>query len=146
MAIAAATAMAERYTGARFVTQTVESTWEAFCEDVGVYPVNSITSVQYYDADNSLQPFTAYTRNLVGLYPLIRPTDVWPQVYDRPDAVKYTLVVGNDAADVPSDVKAAILLRVSTLFDSPGEESSMEMTPNVLAFEALLRPHRRFTL
>lgn len=78
-------------------------------------PVTSITSVQYYDGDNSLQTLatTEYTTDLVG-----RPARIFlestPTIFERVNAIKITFVAGSATqAAVDKRIKQACRLLVA---------------------------------
>lgn len=154
--IRAARLQAEAHTGMRAMTQTVRLELDTFPDDdeidLGVYPVQSITSVQYDDTNNVQQTLTSGTHfysDITGLAPRILPVDSWPDTKDgKPGAVRITMVVGYTSADlVPEDFSQAILLRMAELFDQTTE--SVQGTMNsaaTLGFELLLAPHRRMVI
>lgn len=79
-------------------------------------PTISITSVEYYDAANTLQTMTGFQATLESNPCLIVPgvNQSWPSTMaSRIDAVKVTFVAGfGDAEAVPAALKQAILLLV----------------------------------
>lgn len=112
--------------------------------------VSSVSSVVYSDVDNAEQTVSA------GLYELIEDAQgglvkmlddfTEPTLYDdRSDPVRITFVAGYgaDADDVPSAIKAAILLMVGHWFKN--REAVADFSPNVLpmAVDALITPYRR---
>ena len=149
--IASATASIEKDTGMRLMTQTVRIDFDGFPDDVldlGVYPVQSVTSVVYDDADGVTQTLSTddYWVDVEGMYPRIIPNELWPAAQSlKPATVRVTLVAGYASADdVPQDVRMAILLRVSELFDNRNESvigASVSQTANTVS--GLVAPHRR---
>lgn len=105
-------------------------------------PLQSVTSVQYYDTSNVLQTF-ANTEYSVGATEFVGRIDLndtasWPGVYDREDAVTITFVAGYGiASTVPMPIKQALLLMVAALFANP--EGGPAAIPPAAA--ALLGPH-----
>jgi uncharacterized phiE125 gp8 family phage protein len=172
--IKAARLQAEAHTGMRAMTQTVRLELDSFPGvtqvrswqyavagwnqqrdaeiDLGVYPVQSITSVQYDDINNVQQTLTAGTdfyADIAGLAPRILPVDSWPDTRDgKPGAVRITMVVGYASADlVPEDFSQAVLLRMAELFDQTTESvQGISNTAATLGFELLLAPHRRMVV
>lgn len=179
--IKAARLQAEAHTGMRAMTQTVRleldtfpssrsdvGRWEAEmisvsrneyrgfrshgAIDLGVYPVQSITSVQYDDTNGVQQTLalnTDYYADISGMVPRILPVDSWPDTKDgKPGCVRITMVVGHASADlVPEDFSQAVLMRLAELFDQTTE--SVQGTSTAAAsvgFELLLAPHRRMTV
>lgn len=153
--IKAARLQAEAHTGMRALTQTVRLELDTFPSgpiDLGVYPVQSITSVQYDDTNNVQQTLTANTHfysDITGMVPRLLPVDSWPDTKDgKPGAVRITMVVGYASADlVQEDFSQAVLMRVAELFDQTTESVQGTMTaPASVGFELLLAPHRRMTV
>lgn len=111
-----------------------------------IFPVQSITSITYYDANNVLQtlPASSYEAQLNDIrFPSIwrAYNELWPEAYVRRDAVKVRLVAGyGTASDVPEPVKVALLMFVKFLFDN---REDMPINKNVVpyprAVEMLLR-------
>lgn len=101
--------------------------------------VRSITSVKYYDSDNTEQTLTDYFEVLAEPAK-IAPDTVWPYTYSRPDAVAITAQVGYEDADsVPGPLKSAIKLHMELVFDRPSGETAKALER---ARDALLFPYR----
>lgn len=163
--ITAAREDAEHYTKRAFVQQTVLMTmndtaapWAAV--ELPRPPLIEVQSVEYYDADNTLQtvdPALYYT--VAGFVPkLVFTSDFTkPAVYARDDAIRVNYLAGyaplvsgtseseaiDYTANVPRVVKAAILIGVQLQFDelSPEKRAALER-----ARDALLEPLRIHTL
>lgn len=90
---------------------------------VEMVPFQSLTSVQYYDSNGVLQTDTLSNYEAVGAGDRVwvRPKDgfEWPEQEDRPDAIKITYVAGYGDApeDIPEDIRHALLLLVSHMFE-----------------------------
>lgn len=150
--IKAATRSAEAHTGMRAMSQTVRLELDCFPSgaiDLAVYPVASITSVAYDDANGSPQTLTAnvgYYADLSGMFPRILPVDSWPDTLSgKPGAVRVTMQVGYASADlVPEDFVHAVLMRMSELFDQVSETVQGTITTETaVGFGLLLAPYRR---
>ena len=123
--ITAATEMAEQKTGRAIMTQTLELTLDAFPEafELTRVPVQSITSVKYYDTTGAQQTLsnTLYALDAADDFGFahISPVyaGVWPDTRDQINAVAVRYVAGYaDAASVPQSIKNWILLMVSTMY------------------------------
>lgn len=152
--IKAARFQAESHTGMRALTQTVRLELDTFPEgaiDLAVYPVASISSVQYDDTNNVQQTLvinTGYYSDITGMTPRILPVDSWPETKSgKPGAVRIIMVVGYNSADlVPEDFSQAVLMRLAELFDQTTESVQSMTAPASVGFELLLAPHRRMTV
>jgi uncharacterized phiE125 gp8 family phage protein len=118
--IGAATAHIERETGRQLVT----ATWDFWCREwpdprvipLPLPPLQSVTSIQYYDASNVNQtlPTSSYraqptTRGEGSLY--FDNAASLPALYDREDAIRIRFVAGYGfAEDVPDDLRVAVSL------------------------------------
>lgn len=139
--IARSVASIERHTGAMLWQRTVRLDLAGFPDgdiDLMVYPVNSIDSVAYDDADGNTQTLTVtddYFVQLGGMYPTLKAVSVWPVTQtNNPTSVRITMQAGYSAASlVPADLKQAVLMRVKEFFDNSGESitgQSVEGTVN----------------
>jgi uncharacterized phiE125 gp8 family phage protein len=103
--------------------------------------VQSVT-VAYSDTNNAAQVYSAASYHLVntagGSQIVLAKNATWPSVYDRPDAVRVTMVCG--FAAVPQALKMAILLHVGALFENRASESAGALMP--FAYDALIAPFR----
>lgn len=153
--VQAATAHLDGYTGIlgrALVTQT----WAQKIDDfptvirLPLAPVQSVTSITYYDGANASQTLDSASYHLAsdaaGAYIALNEGYGWPGVYNRPDAVTVTFVAGyGAAADVPSAIKAVIKLLVGHWYEHR-EAAGEPMTELPLAAASLLAPYRRISL
>ena len=123
--ITAATEMAEQKTGRAIMAQTLELTLDAFPEafELTRVPVQSITSVKYYDTTGAQQTLsnTLYALDAADDFGFAHISPVyggtWPTTRDQINAVAVRYVAGYaDAAGVPQSIKNWILLMVSTMY------------------------------
>ena len=130
--ITAATEMAEQKTGRAIMTQTLELSLDAFPEafELTRVPVQSITSVKYYDTTGTQQTLsnTLYALDAADDFGFayISPVyaGVWPDTRDQINAVAVRYVAGYaDAASVPQSIKNWILLMVSTMYENRETEA-----------------------
>jgi uncharacterized phiE125 gp8 family phage protein len=108
--IAAATNHLDGYTGIlgrALITQTWRQDFAAFAPKLrlALRPVASVTSVTYFDGDNTSQTLSASIYGLfedgAGPYIALDPDQTWPGSYRRVDGVSVTYVAGEASAEVP---------------------------------------------
>lgn len=126
-ALNAAVEQAEAILGRRLTTTTLELKLQRFpvrsIIDLPETPVQSVTSVKYYDTDNAEQTLTVTTEYLVlsetregAVY--LPDGGAWPSTYDRPDAVTIQYVAGwTSAALVPALIRQWILQATVTMYE-----------------------------
>ena len=123
--IAAAHEEVHQYTNRQIMTATWKLYLDSFPDKIELkkLPIQSITTIQYYDEDNALQTLasTEYKTSLNAVPALIETADNdtdWPDTYDRSDAVCITFVAGwASSASVPADIKHALKLIIGNLYD-----------------------------
>lgn len=102
----------------------------------GLWPIGSITSVQYYDSAGTLQTWASseYTTNISSGCVTIMPKSNYTYPSDlavRPDAVQITYVAGygTSSASIPDSVRLGLLSRIGRAYtnreDSPEQVFSM---------------------
>lgn len=92
--------------------------------DVPLRPLQSVTSIQYYDGTNALQTLDPANyevdthTNPARIMPVFN--SVWPTTYPRTSAVTITVVVGfgDTASTVPADLLAAMLLQIKDWYET----------------------------
>lgn len=89
-------------------------------------PLQSVTHVKYYDADNVQQTFSsanyAVYANTYRGYLRLAIDAAWPAVYDRDDAVSIRFVCGyGSPAAVPAPIKQAAMLLVGQMYTERGD-------------------------
>jgi len=145
--IASAREAAENYIG-RFIAQrTVKLITSDFVADFNlVYtPVSAITSIKYLDENKATQTLPTAKYNLVNtnlLDSIVKYEDNLPTLYNAYNAVTIEVTSGFSAMPngVPADIKAAMLLTITDLFQN--RESRVDrFTTNQ---QALLRSYRRY--
>jgi uncharacterized phiE125 gp8 family phage protein len=150
--IPAAREHVERYCGIRVVPAALAMTFDHFSdlESLSRAPVQSITSIQYYDANGVQQTLDPSVYEFVNtsadeLRPAIRLAynQQWPPIRAASDVITVSAVVGYTA--VPRPIIRAILLLISHWLDSPAVAFDMRGTPAEMphAVDALLANHRR---
>lgn len=88
---------------------------------IPLVPVQSITSLAYWDTANADQTFNsgnyALYRDDQGSFVDLGQGFSWPSVYRRSDAIRLTFVAGyGNAASVPYPIKQALLLMVQEMY------------------------------
>lgn len=129
--------------GRCIVTQTWRQDTADFPDDLRLpFPNAQSVVIAYSDAANADQTYSGANYQLVngpGAGRIILGANKsWPSVYDKPNAVRITMVCG--FTTVPPALKMAILLHVGALYENRASESPTALMP--FAYEALLRPFR----
>lgn len=146
--IATATDHVERYTGRSLMDQTLAFYSDDFSDEMLLPrgPVQSVSSVKYYDADGVEQTLatSVYQVDIVSDPPRVLLADgqSWPTVDDRANAVTITYVAGYEA--LPAAIKHAILLLIGQWHDQRSAVTSSPMIAAPHAVDALLANYRAF--
>lgn len=132
--------------GRALVTQTWRRSFDRFPDGnlirLPLGPLQSVSSVTYYDTAGTSQTFSASSYHAVSdaIGPAIVLDDdaTWPNLDARPDAVTVTWVCGYGAASaVPAPIIQAAKLIIGDLFEN------RELGPVVTArVDALIAPYR----
>ncbi len=113
--------------------QLMSATWYLYLDhlyrliDVKKNPVTAVTSILYYDSDNSEQTLDTdlYDVDIISEPSRIcrAYSQVYPITYDRPNAVTVEFTAGyTNAALVPEPIKSAILLMIGHNYENRGDE------------------------
>jgi uncharacterized phiE125 gp8 family phage protein len=122
-------------------------TWKLFLEPDEVvenifwykYPVTSVSSIKYYDSDNSLQTLSTDDYTVItSLRPAQIIIDDVPSVYDRTDAMEITFVGGYSS--LPNDISLAIKQRCYNVYNNPSDSVEQKMT----LLEKVIRDYRSY--
>lgn len=142
----------ERATGSRLGEHTMRLELDGFPSgeiDLCVYPVISITSVEYDDTANVTQGLNVdadYWQDLGGMYPKLKPVTSWPATMaGKPASVRITMQVGF-TTDLPPDIRHAVLIRVAEYFQNNAESSQQESFAAETTVKALLSTYCRVGL
>ena len=141
--IGAAREQVENDTGYALTTQTFtvsRSTFPAGEIAVPIWPIQSVSSITYYDADNSQQTLATSVYGLDTPRRLIhlKYNQDWPTITEQHDGIVVTCVAGfGSAANVPNEFKQAILLQVTKWFEHRGDESGKSVYDT--AYESIIR-------
>jgi uncharacterized phiE125 gp8 family phage protein len=143
---------AERYTQRQFVTATWKMLFDAFPGSCGAIelpypPLQSITSITYYDAAGDLQTLDASTYQ-VDIYHepgMVQPEpdETWPDTeLDRLNAVTITFKAGyGDAGtDVPEPLRMAVRMGAAHLYEHREDpiEVALKEIPGLLSVKHAL--------
>jgi uncharacterized phiE125 gp8 family phage protein len=139
--ISAARRDVERIQGYRHITQTWDFYMDQFpCEDrfeIPFAPLQSVTWVKYKDTAGNLltlstDVYLVDTMSLPGQITL-KYCQVWPPTRGEPQSVQVRFVVGYGlAADVPADVKQAILVKLTELYQRRGADPGNSSTDDAI--------------
>jgi len=148
--IPAARKVAENITGRGLILQTWEQVYDKFPAreiEIGMLPIQSITSVKYYDVDGVLQTVanTDYVLDVDTLPGWVLPAYgfSWPATYDSAQSVIIRFVAGYGAAgsDVPAEIKMWISAQCAAAYNNPS--GLMDGKAAALPFiDGLLDGHR----
>lgn len=124
LAIAAARAKAENYTGTAIISQTWEQTLDEFPDaeiELLKPPVTSITSLSYVDTTGATQVISSgnYALDAATFPGWLLPAYgyEWPETRDQANAVTIRYVTGYaDATAVPGDMRAWLLMTAAFIY------------------------------
>ena len=113
-------------------------------------PLKSITSIKYYDQNNTLQTWDAsnyYAQTPTNTKGYIIPLTYYPltywSVYARPDCVQITYKAGYDT--IPERLKQAIRMIVNTMFDHRSDSEEKPQNSTLLGLDRLMDSVRTYT-
>ena len=147
--IVAARKWVENYTWRPLITQT----WTLFYDfsdvqsiknstiTISKNPVQSISSVKYYDINNTLQTLDSsnYYTDLGGDIASINFINQLPTIYNRINALQIEFVCGYGlAVSVPDNIKAAIYMMITAFYDNrTGLDfvKTQEAVQNIVSFD-----------
>lgn len=129
--------------GRCIVTQTWRQDMADFPTDFRLpFPNVQSVVIAYSDTANADQTYSSANYHLVNApgagQILLDATASWPSVYDKPNAVRVTMVCG--FTTVPSALKHAILLHVGAMYENRASATEVALMP--FAYDALVRPFR----
>lgn len=124
LAIAAARAKAENYTGTAIISQVWEQTLDAFPAaeiELQKPPVTTVNAVTYVDASGATQTLSdaAYSLDANTFPGWLLPAygSAWPETRDQANAVAIRFTTGYaDANAVPGDLRAWLLLTAAFIY------------------------------
>jgi uncharacterized phiE125 gp8 family phage protein len=147
--IVAARRYCEAFQNRAYVTQAWDLFLDAFpsgCIKVPLPPLQSVTSIKYKDSAGVLQTLES-SRYLMDAFSepgliCLAYGKSWPTTYPEINSVQIRFVAGyGSAADVPQEIKQAILLKIADLYEHRGGDEGIDKSINE-AIESLLWPDR----
>lgn len=145
--ITAARLWAEGYTGRQFNTATYVWNFDEWPDDTIVLPkppLQSVTSVKYYDTSNTQQTLGTTLYDVATNTPhgeiRLGYQDTWPTLRGHRDDIEVTFVAGygDDAADVPQTIRNAIMMLVGTMYENREETTTAQVRVVPMGARALL--------
>lgn len=126
--VKAARGTVERYLNRALITQEWKVYYNFFCNEMLLPfpPIQTVDLVQYFDLDGNEQTLSASSYWVTKGDPskLVRRHDVtYPDTqYGRPDAVTVTITTGygDNPTDVPEEIRNAIKLVLTDLYEQRG--------------------------
>jgi uncharacterized phiE125 gp8 family phage protein len=145
---------AEPSTGRAFITQTWDFWLPAFTRsgliELPRPPLQAVTWVKYLDRDGVEQTvdpvdYVVVAPGLVGTVQPAPDAD-WPATQRHPQAVsiRFTAGYGPAPADVPEDLRNAMLMLIEHLYHNRGASTEAALKATPTGVDALLGPHRTY--
>lgn len=118
------------------------------CLRLPLEPVILVTGITYFDSANAQQTLSPTVYQLFtdaeGPVVSLTPSQSWPDVYNRPDAVTVTFQCGY--TDVPAPIKTAIMLLAASLFEHRESDIVGDTAIPTDVFKSLVAPYRRLSV
>tara|TARA_R100001086_G_scaffold244406_1_gene174168 strand:+ start:222 stop:734 length:513 start_codon:yes stop_codon:yes gene_type:complete len=118
------------------------------CPRLLMGPFQSVTAIDYYDADGVLQSADTaeFETWLDGDFVTIRPKRgfAWPAAENRADAIRVTYVAGygDNPSDVPRGIRHALLMFAAHLYESRESASEAKLNKTPMGYDDLVCNHR----
>ena len=124
--------VAREYAEARTWKQIIPATYTLYLDrfpdviELPKPPVIGVTSVKYYDTDDSIQELSSsvYQEDLYSEPARIRPVsgESWPEIYDRMNAVEIEFTAGMNEGDtahnMPEKIRQAMLMLIKSWYEN----------------------------
>ncbi len=151
--ITGARSQIESMTNVTLIQRTAVTRWDDWPDKLYLpgWPVQSITSVQYYDSSNTLQTWDSanYISDTDSDPAVIQPAEgvSYPTIYDRNGAVIVTYVVGygSSSDDVPDALRLAIMSAALDLYERRDFSTDLNLRTN-RAVMNLIAGYKRVTV
>jgi uncharacterized phiE125 gp8 family phage protein len=154
--ITAGRLQAEAFSGWTLIDTVWTLTLDSFPTDFELphAPLDSVTSIKYYDENNAQQTLAAayYQVDTLSVLPRIKLNDgySWPTTYDKMNAVEVIFKTGYGTltTDVPKNKRMAVMFYAADMYENRTNQRTQTGRGggNVLAAERLLWPDRIFTI
>ena len=139
--ISAATNWAEQYMGRSIMPQVYTYYFDCFPAELLIYTANvSGISLKYDDSSDIEQTFTDYQTDLINNPILIKPVTSWPEIYDKPNAIRVEVSEGSSI--VPESIKTGVLLLVGHLYNNREGSSDRKVNTVPLGVESFLDTYK----
>lgn len=114
--------LAELELGRKIITQTLDTYFDEFPDEIVLMPLQSVTSIAYDDVDGVNQTISAseYRVDTYGHHSRITPAYgySWPSTRQQTNAVKVRYVAGYGlSAAVPACIKNWMLIRIAQAYE-----------------------------
>lgn len=133
--------------GVALVTQTWRLSLDHLCDfEIPLWPVTSVDEIAFVDTEGEDDTVSEFEPDLDSDPVRVSPPygQSWPSTRCSPGAVKVTFTAGfGEAAAVPADIKAAILLLIGHLYEHREAANDAPLTVTPLAVESILNRYRR---
>jgi len=134
------------------MTQTWVQRFDCFSSHcIALYkpPIQSITSITYYDENNAQQTLDSslYEVALKSEPAVLRPVSgqTWPNTYDRLEAIEITYVAGYETTEeIPVAITEAMLMLTDHWFEHRGAVTELRLAEPPITVNDLLFPHKVF--
>lgn len=117
------------------------------CMRLPLAPVASVTTVKYFDGGNVERTLadSVYVLLVDAIGPFLRlkPDQVWPGSYTRPDAVSITFEAGQASDAVPGPIRTAIIMLAGHLYEHREAVGPDALSEIPFGVQALVAPFRR---
>lgn len=141
----AAYVFAENYTGLKILNGSVVEKFDNFTSEIELKynPVNSITTITYYDTDDTQQSQTDYFLDTKKQKAILKPVygEAWPATNCNYENIEITYDAGY--ATISDDINQAVLLIIGSLYEQRENHISGVSIDSVpVSSEYLLSPYR----
>jgi uncharacterized phiE125 gp8 family phage protein len=142
--ISAAYDFCENYTGRIIRDQSITESLDDFSGDIELKynPVQSITSITYYDSDDVQQSQSTYFLDTRDLRAVLKPdyNESWPTTNGDFENIEITYQVGYST--IPYQIEQAVFLIIGSLYEQRENHTNLTINNVPVSAEYLLSPYR----